>query len=665
MRLPAVIAAAALAFGSLLGTTAAPAEAPVDLNGAYVVDRAGVLGNRVGEVETAVKGLAADTDLGLYVVIVDAFSDPEDRTQWATETATRNQLGDRDMLLAIAVDDRLYQVDVTSAFPLTDAQLADAENTALLPALSADRWADGIIDYAKALGEARTGPGFPWVPVLVVAGVVVVVLVAVALRRRGTKRKNEANAEAQLQSLQRQAAGLLVELDNAIGASEQELGFAVAQFGEDAGAPFAAAIANAKQRAKEAFALQQQLDDSVPDTPQQRREWSERIIQLANAADAELDAQADAFDQLRELETNAPRILAQLQAEATALETRVRDAAERLARIQQRYSPHALEAVAANHDQANQLLAFQRDAIADAARELSEGKTGEAAVDVQAAQKATEQIDHLLDAIDQHGRRLDQSASSLDSAVRDLRGDLDQAATVRSGGDRATGVVDTAALAAAIGAAQNALQAADPADPITSLAEVERAHGGLDQQLAAVRDQEAQIARARTALDSTLTAAQAQLAAASDFINTRRGGIGAEARTRYSEGERMLRFAVEQASVDPVRALEAAQRAHSLGAQALQAAQRDANAFQNDLGGWGGGGGSGGGFGGGLGGAILGGIIGGMISGGGRGGSWGGGGFPSGGSRRGGGFGGGFGGGRAGRGFGGSARGGRGGGGRF
>jgi hypothetical protein len=153
-------------------------------------------------------------------------------------------------------------------------------------------------------------------------------------------------------------------------------------------------------------------------------------------------------------------------------------------------------------------------------------------------------------------------------------------------------------------------------------------------------------------LDQTLITARSAVAAADDFITTRRGAVGTDARTRLAEAQRHLQQA--QAGGDPTVALREAQAADSMGRQALELAQADVSRWSGPS--QGGGGGS---LGVDLGSLVLGGILSGGLSGGrgGRGGGFGGGGFG----------GGGFGaGGRSPGSFGGSGtRGRRGGGGRF
>lgn len=639
---------AALALGlGLSHGLAAPvfATPPVDLAGAYVLDEVGVLGPNHAEAEAAAKRLATDTDLGLFVVIVDEFTDPTDRVAWALETAERNQLGDDDLLLAIAVDDRLYEINAAPGFPLDDATLTRIEDRRLLPALSNDQWSQAVVDFADGLREERVGPGFPWVALLVVLGIAVIIgIVVIVMRRRSTRATQQRAAES-LRELELRAGTLLVELDNSLQASRQELGFAIAQFGDQAAAPFAEVIDSATQKARQAFTLRQQLDDAIPDTAEQRTAWNQQIIELCESADAELDAQADEFDRLRELEKNAPAILETIDTGLPQLLARVEAADAAVTTLQQQYADPAIAPVTGNPAQARELAAFAQSESAAARAALTAGTGGIVATHVRNAQTATAQIAELVDAIDTHRRSLADAASQLTAAISDLQGDVARA--------EATGPVpgvDPAALSGAAQQVRAALEQADPRDPITSLSRVEQANTAIDAQLEAMRTQQEAATRARAALDSTLTAARADLRAAGDFIATHRGGIGAEARTRLAEGERMLREAVDLATTDPSAAVERARIAERLGEQALNTAQLDVSGTQS---GWSGGGGFGDGFSGGFGGgsrggslgadigaAVIGGIIGGMLGGG---------------SSRGGGFGG-FGGSSRGGGFGGSSR---------
>jgi len=136
------------------------------------------------------------------------------------------------------------------------------------------------------------------------------------------------------------------------------------------------------------------------------------------------------------------------------------------------------------------------------------------------------------------------------------------------------------------------------ADPLTALHKVQEADLALDGILASTRDAQQQEQRSRAALSQTLTTARAEVSAAEDFVNTRRGAVGGQARTRLAEARRHLANA-EAGTGGAAGALAEAQQAAALAREASDLAQQDVNGF-------GGGGQRGGG---GLAGAMLGGIV--------------------------------------------------------
>jgi hypothetical protein len=171
--------------------------------------------------------------------------------------------------------------------------------------------------------------------------------------------------------------------------------------------------------------------------------------------------------------------------------------------------------------------------------------------------------------------------------------------------------------------------------------------------LRTARDQQTRARRAQEALGQAMLTARSAVAAAEDFIGTRRGAVGSTARTRLGEAQRHLASAEQLADDDPSGALREAQAADRLAQFALSAAQGDVTQWSQQQG-YGGYGGYGGGYGGyGRGGGIspLGAGIGGLLLGGlifgdhGGGGDWGAGGDVGGGDFGGGDFGGDFGGG--------------------
>ena len=107
-----VAAVAALVLGLLAFSTAtASAEAPLRVTG-QITDPAGALGSQTPAVQAALDRLTAESNLRLYVVYVQNFSG-RDGQDWADRSAQASQLGRRDALLAVAIDDRAYGISLT------------------------------------------------------------------------------------------------------------------------------------------------------------------------------------------------------------------------------------------------------------------------------------------------------------------------------------------------------------------------------------------------------------------------------------------------------------------------------------------------------------------------------------------------------------------------
>ncbi|MHC6230368.1 TPM domain-containing protein [Arthrobacter sp. MMS24-T111] len=665
-----------LAVIGLAGLLAVPAgaawaEDPVTIpSGTNIVDNANVLGSRKGEVQDAIQKLLKDHKYNLYVVTVKTFTNPTDPAQWTQKVAELRSMGRADAVLAIAVDDGKFNFVTNSSSPIRSKQANISQNavTANLAGGKKD-YAQAAIDTASAIGDAANGGSGnvssgdgAGAAVLVGAGVVVAGGGAyLYYRNRRKKAAAQAStgsygpqgaeldplASLSVEELRRKSGSLLIEADDAIKSSEQELGFAQAQYGDSAVGNFTKALEEAKAHMGESFKLQQQLDDHIPDTEEQQRTWLGEIIRRSEAALASLQEQKADFDSLRELEKNAPQALAAVNAGARDADAKIATAEQSLAAMRSKYADSALTQVSDNIVQAKERLAFVQNASATAQQKLDGGEQSLAAVAVRAAEESLHQTNVLLDAISKLSASLDEARNSVETAVVDTAQDLAQAKAMIQAGTHAELAGPVAAVEAALAQVKNEIQAGK-IDPAATLQRVESAHQTLDQALTGIRDQQEQARRAQASLQQTIMSAQAQISATSDYITARRGGVGTEARTRLAESQRNLDYALSIARTDPVTALTYAQQAHALAAQAAQLAQADVDHFDGYANqGFGRGGMFGGGGGGGLGGAILGGILINSILNGGHGG-WGGGGGWGGDSGGGGGWGGdsgGFGGG--------------------
>ncbi|TPV52135.1 TPM domain-containing protein [Pseudarthrobacter phenanthrenivorans] len=627
---------------------AAWAEDPVTIpSGQNVVDKAGVLGGRSGEVQEAIQKLLKDHKYNLYVVTVDTFENPADPKAWSQQVATTKGMGRADVILAMS-DDGKYYFSPNSASPIYSKTSNISQNAIVANLAGGKRdFAQAAIDTALAVGDAAGG-GSGNVPsdngagaaVLVGTGVVAAGGAGAYLYFRNKRRKAAGQAgtagygqqaghadplaSLSVEELRRKSGSLLIEADDAIKSSEQELGFAQAQYGDSAVGNFTKALQEAKAHLSESFKLQQQLDDHIPDTEEQQRAWLGEIIRRSEAALASLQEQKADFDSLRELEKNAPQALATVSAAARDADAKIANAEQTLTELRSKYAESALTQVSDNILQAKERLAFVQNARATAQQKLDEGESSLAAVAVRAAEESLHQTNVLLDAITKVAANLDEARGNLENAVVDTSQDLAQARAMIQSGAHPELAGPVAGVESALAQVKAEIQGGK-IDPIATLQRVETAHQSLDQALTGIRDQQEQARRAQASLQQTIMSAQAQISATSDYITARRGGVGTEARTRLAESQRNLDYALSISRTDPVTALTYAQQAHALAAQAAQLAQADVDHFGGYANQGYGRGGMFGGGGGGLGGAILGGILINSILHGGGGGGWGGG----------------------------------------
>jgi hypothetical protein len=385
-------------------------------------------------------------------------------------------------------------------------------------------------------------------------------------RRRRTGREPDA-----LAALQQRANILLVRVDDAVKNAEDELGFAIAQFGDTTSQEFEKVLVTAKSQLREAFGLQQQLDDAFPDTETQRRDWNGRIIHLCETARESLETQEKAFADRRQLEKNAPQNLAAARKAISAVDERMPGSEETLATLRTDYIADAISSVADNLDRAKKERA---DAASDADRAeklLGAGGAGSTAAGsgatrdgaassasatdlIRSASEHAYRAQKLLDAIDALRDELGKAAEAVSALRESTRTSLAGARAVR---DSPPDADAGAAVGHAIESVEKVLAAhRQLTDPLATLEALRAANAELDTSMAGARNQKQRLEGARTALVGALVGARSQLTATKNFIDTRRGGVGSEARTRLAEAERLL--AVAEAEKDPVAALDTA-----------------------------------------------------------------------------------------------------------
>ncbi len=647
------LAATLLTFLVTLGAAApAAAAGPVTIGSAHVVDQSGVLTpSDTATVQSALDRLTTATGLQLYVVYVPDFGG-QDPTAWAQASLQASGLGTNDVILAVATQARRYALASGPLGTVTSAQLQQVY-TKVGTSLHSNDWAGAAVAAADGLRAAATGgsvgsvgssgPGagsLLLIGLVVVAGIVVL-LVVLANRRKAPARvaaSPDELAGLPTAELDRRSGSALVAIDDQLRSSEQELGFAQAQFGADATKDFVAALADGKTKATEAFRLRQALDDDTPDTDEQRRAWTTQILRLCGEVSAALDAQKADFDDMRNLEDHVEQALDDHAQAAAALTQRLGPARATLKALAAQYPADALTSVVQNPDHAEQLISDVSDAIAAGrTAAATPDHRGEAVGYARAAEAALDHAKTLLDGVDSASNDLAAAGQRIDAAIASITADISDAARLAAGAATVAPQVQVAQRAVQTA---SAVRAGNGGDPLAALRGLTAAEAALDASLAPMRERDEQARRALTLLDDTLGRLDSAIRAATDFISTRRGVVGPEARTRLAEGQRLRDEAVAQRGTDPVAALPIAQRAQQYVDDAIEAARQDVD---NNTPPWGG---PTGGRGNNLGGMVLGGLLLGSIlrGGGGGGGGWGGGGGfgGGGGGFGGGGFGGGF-----------------------
>lgn len=660
------IAALGLIAASMWAGPAAFAADPAQLDPGFVTDASDVLTDaQEADANARLEQLSQASAYDLWVVFVDDFENPADRVDWANQTATLNGLGMDQYLLAVATDGRQFYISAPEGGSISEDRLVEIEN-GISPFLSAEDWAgavDAAADGFEGAGSAAGGgSAAPWV----IGGVVVAggagLAYAMSRRRKARAGGPEAGAgepEVDTEELSRRASSALVATDDAVRASEQELGFAVAEFGEEPTGEFSRSLQEAKANLTRAFELKQRLDDHEKDTEQEIRAWNAEILSLCEEANRILEEKAAAFAELRHIEQDAPTALGEAQRRRASAQDRPERVAAALAGLQQDYAPEEIAVVADNPAQVEARLAFADEQLAKAQSEVGAGDGAGAAIAIRAAEQAIAQSAELEKAVTDLAQTLGAAEQQAAALVAELDQDLAQARALPPAAEISAAV---AATEQAVAQAKHNL-AGSARSPQTLLAALQEANARIDGVVGNAQ-------RALQMLGQTLLQARSQVTGAEEYIASRRGAVGATARTRLAEAAAELSRAESLQQSDPAQALQRAQRALQLASEASRLAQADVQSSE-----WGGGmgGGLGGGMLGGRGGlggggmvdGIVGGIIGGLISGGGSRGSsgWGGGMGGGFGGMRGGGSRGGFGGSRGG-GFGGG-RSGRRGGGRF
>lgn len=661
-----------------------------------ITDQTGLLEEDRPAVEDALGQLFDRTGVQLYVVFVNTTG--ELSIGEFADAIGEESLGPTDALLVVSIGQRADNISIGEDLRggVSQSELDSIRTGVLEPLLGQGSFAGAVIATADALTDVfapvapTPGPGItpnPGQPagqqgglsattvivavlgtLLIAGGIFVIAGRVVTLRRQRQAAFEEAKTQ---EELGREANKLLIATDDAVRDADQELGFTEAEFGNEASNALKESLNKAKAELNAAFAVGQELDDTTPEPPEKRRQMIQEIIERCRRAQATLVAQAAEIKRLRDLEANAPKVIAALGESLAALDARI-EATRPVLNALGAYAPANWEAVARNVDEAQRRHGDASDSLTKGRAALEADKPAEAALTAGVAQRAIDDAAALLSAVGNLASTLKETAAKLTAELPAARADVSAA---REQANAETPSELRQALADAETALAEAEAAANmhPPDVMNAYRAAAEANNLADKVLAGIRAEQVRVQRAVQSATSAITNAEASIMRARDYIGAYRRSqdIGRMARNRLAEAESHLQQGEAILDHDPTVAFDHARQAASLADEAYSLAQHnDPDYAPVDFGTYR--------TGTDLGSLVIGAILGGMLGGGGgrggggsnnvpsqpggRGGGWmGGGGWSgrssSGGFGRGfgsGGFGGGgFGGGRSGGGFGG------------
>ncbi|MFJ9248048.1 hypothetical protein [Streptomyces sp. NPDC101776] len=356
--------------------------------------------------------------------------------------------------------------------------------------------------------------------------------------------------------LERQAGAALVQADDCLRTSREELAFVEARFGTGAGGggeggatvtePFVRALREAERELSAAFAIRLRYDRGVPEEDAARRHALAGIVGRCAEAGRRLDAEAPAFDQLRALEE-------ELDTSLGIAEARFRELAGRAGRVDAATTTSTVTVtvtVTGYVEQAKDRLVFATTHLNQARQTADLGDTGTAIRHLRSAEGAITQADVFLNDVDRLANSRTAAAALVPAALTGAEAELAKAEMARATPQPPSGRLHTQLTHAhsTLAAVRQELTGDSPYDPLDALRRIVQAM----LPLGAGRDGVLGVA--------AWLVGRSDVGSADGFVATHRGAVGVAARTRLAEAELLL-------ATDPAAADEPASEARETAEQ--------------------------------------------------------------------------------------------------
>ena len=498
--------------------------------------------------------------LDAYVVLVTDFSD-QAPVKWCEAAGTKSGLSNSSLVLVIATEQRVAATcgntdqkgiadsAVVSAFAAAKTELGKANP------LDADTVVSAIQAYSSSLKASQSSGStikksttptntraakssssstssssvFPLSSIIhfvfFLILLPIILITAIVRSQRKTRKTVVGTQEQQRVQSTLDLARMLLDADDVVRASEDEIEFARAQFGPDAVASFSSAIDNARALVSRGFALQRGNEDgSNPVSTQEMNDFINRL----NAAMNQLVQERQSFTERRNKEANIGEQVSDLLDSIAQTRNQISQAEMDLQTLKLAYSAEAIASLIGRPDQARALL----DQAETSAKEaLAAQQSGQNAYEtLEVARRALALARHQLESITQAPDQLAHSSELLTAAIGSITSDISDVTRLKADPVAFKPLVDSAQAAISGGhAAQNG-----QGDPLAALESLRLAEAALDEALAPLRSAEERAQRAQSGIDALLSQADSEVARANQHITSHGSLVGFDARSQLS-----------------------------------------------------------------------------------------------------------------------------------
>ncbi|MBC2900714.1 hypothetical protein H4N64_03690 [Streptomyces sp. PSKA01] len=385
----------------------------------------------------------------------------------------------------------------------------------------------------SAQEEPESAAGDLVLPLVAAAAAVAVAGYAYVRRTRRARTRTTPGGEAvpvagpPLGELDEQVRGLLVDADDWVRTSREELSFAEARASAEAVEPYARALRDAEAELASAFRMRQRYDDGVPDDDTGRQHVLAGIVGRCEEAGRLLDAEAAGFDQLRGLEGNVGGALEVAEVRFRELAARAGGADATLVELRRRYGPAAASDVSGYVEQAKDRLVFATTRLNEARQGADLGETERAIRNLRAAEGAIAQAAVFVDSVERLAGELASAAGLVAAALTGGEAEIAGARERAAGSPGGQSDVRISHADSVLADVREEVTGG-PYDPMEALRRIVRG-------VVAVADGRAGVLSAAASL-----IARSSTGAAADHITTHRGAVGSTSRTRLAEAQRLL-----------------------------------------------------------------------------------------------------------------------------